>query len=102
MNDLSDQYPERVEQMSKEANAISASIDASALGKDYPEGEVLQPQRGEQWDKMPEYQALFERFAELKPGWVAPDPNRKSAAERRAEKKGKSNPGEYINQGDAR
>ncbi|MEM7600487.1 MAG: sulfatase-like hydrolase/transferase [Verrucomicrobiota bacterium] len=87
--DLSDQYPERVKQMMEEATAISASIDASALGKDYPEGEVLQPQRGQEWAKMEEYQALFDTFAERKPAWKRPDPNKKSPAERRAEKKAK-------------
>jgi hypothetical protein len=36
---------------------------------------------------MEAYQALFDRFAELKPDWKRPDSNRKSPAERRAEKK---------------
>jgi hypothetical protein len=69
--------------------AISASIDASELGKDYPEGKVLQLQRDEGWATMKEYQVLFDKFAELKPDWKRPDPNRKSAKERRAEKKKK-------------
>lgn len=59
------------------AEAISASIDASELGKDYPEGKVLQPQRSAMWNKMPEYQALYGKFAELKPDWKAPKPGSK-------------------------
>jgi len=70
--DLAAQESERLERMKAEAEAISASIDASELGKDYPEGKVLQPQRGEGWANMEAYQALFGKFAELKPGWKAP------------------------------
>jgi hypothetical protein len=69
--------------MEQEALAISASIDASELGKDYPEGKVLQ--RSASWAKMLEHQALFDEFAKLKLEWKRPDPNKKSAKERRAE-----------------
>ena len=72
--DLATQQPERFEQMKAEALALEASIAASAQGLDYPEGKVLQPQRGDQWESMTEYQALFGIFAELKPGWKAPGP----------------------------
>ncbi|MEM7602121.1 MAG: sulfatase-like hydrolase/transferase [Verrucomicrobiota bacterium] len=72
--DLATQSPERFERMKAEALAVEASIAASALGQDYPEGKVLQPQRSERWEQMKEYQALYERFAELKPGWQAPTP----------------------------
>jgi arylsulfatase A-like enzyme len=75
--DLVTKFPERVEKMKAEAEAISASIDASELGKDYPEGKVLQPQRSAMWNKMPEYQALYGKFAELKPDWKAPKPGSK-------------------------
>jgi arylsulfatase A-like enzyme len=71
--DLAAQHPERFEQMKAEALAVEASIDASALGEDYPEGKVLQPQRNEQWENMEAYQSLFGMFAELKPGWKAPE-----------------------------
>lgn len=70
--DLAAQQPERFEQMKAEALAVEASIAESELGHDYQEGKVLQPQRGERWEDMPEYQALFDRFAKLKPGWKAP------------------------------
>jgi|AP82_1055514.scaffolds.fasta_scaffold73340_3 hypothetical protein len=43
----------------------------------YPEGKVLQPQRGAGWKEMEEYQALYGKFAELKPGWKAPKPGSK-------------------------
>ncbi|MFK7822497.1 MAG: N-acetylgalactosamine 6-sulfate sulfatase, partial [Planctomycetaceae bacterium] len=72
--DLAAQQPERFEQMKAEALAVEASIDASAMGLDYPERKVLQPQRDEQWENMEAYQALFGKFAELKPGWKAPSP----------------------------
>ena len=85
-SDLATKLPELVDKMKAEAETISASIEASELGKDYPEGKVLQPQRSEVWANMEEYQALFDRFSELKPDWKRPDPNRKSPAERRAEK----------------
>jgi arylsulfatase A-like enzyme len=71
--DLAAQQHERFEQMKADALAVEASIAASALGEDYPEGKVLQPQRSEKWENMTEYQALFGKFADLKPGWKAPD-----------------------------
>lgn len=71
-SDLAGRYPERVDRMKEEALAIAASIDASEQGKDYPEGKVLQPQRSQRWSEMEEYQALYETFAALKPGWKAP------------------------------
>lgn len=70
--DLADEQPDRVKRMQEQAMAIAASIDASEQGKDYPEGKVIQPQRSAVWSDMKEYQALYERFAELKPGWEAP------------------------------
>lgn len=70
-NDLAAQQPDRLERMKAEALAIQTSIDASEQGKDYPEGKVLQPERSESWFEMEAYQALYDRFAELKPGWTA-------------------------------
>ena len=70
--DISGQLPERFENMKAEAATMVASVQASAEGKDYPEGKVLQPQRGQEWSTMKEYQALYETFAKLKPGWSPP------------------------------
>ncbi|MGB0372711.1 MAG: sulfatase-like hydrolase/transferase [Opitutales bacterium] len=82
-SDLSGTLPERFESMTAEAAQFQTSILASAEGKDYPEGRVLQPQRHDMWDSMPEYQALYDTFAQLKPGWKPPAP-RLSKEERRA------------------
>ena len=87
LHDLAAQQPERVKQLSEQAMKISASIDASAEGKDYPEGKVIQAQRGARWSEMKEYQALYDKFAELKPDWKRPDPNAKTPKERKAEKR---------------
>lgn len=73
--DLSDQQPVRVKELMETAMEITTSIDASEMGKDYPEGNVLQPQRSARWEEMEDYQALFEYFQELKPEWKAPSQN---------------------------
>ena len=70
--DVSGEFPERFEKMKAEAETMVASVQVSAEGKDYPEGKVIQPQRGEEWSTMKEYQALYETFAKLKPGWNPP------------------------------
>jgi hypothetical protein len=70
--DVSGELPERFEKMKTQAETIVASVQASAEGKDYPEGKVIQPQRGQEWSTMKEYQALYETFAKLKPGWNPP------------------------------
>ena len=70
--DISGQLPERFENMKAEAATMVASVQARAEGKDYPEGKVLQPQRGAEWSTMEEYQALYETFSKLKPGWSPP------------------------------
>jgi arylsulfatase A-like enzyme len=70
--DVSQENPERLEQMINEADRMLASVDASAEGKDYPEGKVIQPQRGAEWSDMKEYQELYDTFAKLKPGWTPP------------------------------
>ena len=87
--DLASQFPELVKNMKAEVDATSASINNSEQGKDYPEGKILQPQRSALWSKMPEYHKLYDLFTELKPEWKRPDPNAKSAKERRTEKKKK-------------
>jgi len=85
--DVAAQFPEMVKQMTQEAEAITASINESELGKDYPEGKIIQPQRSDRWDSMKEYHALYDLFAKLEPEWKRPDPNAKSAKERHAQKK---------------
>lgn len=79
--DVSAQYPERFERMKAEADTVVVSVQASAEGKDYPEGRVIQPQRGEDWSKMKEYQELYPLFAELKPGWTPPKAGKKNQVE---------------------
>lgn len=54
------------------------SVEASAAGKDYPEGKVVQPQRGAEWSDMKEYQDLYDTFAKLKPGWTPPSQGKKT------------------------
>ena len=68
--DISEKFPECFEKMKAEAKALLHSVEASALGKDYPEGKVLQPQRSAFWRDMEEYKPHFETFARLKPGFV--------------------------------
>ena len=55
--------------MKTEAAQILRSVEASAQGKDYPEGRVIQRQRGEEWSKMQEYKPHFKTFTQLKPGF---------------------------------
>jgi len=76
--DISANYPERFARMKAEAEAVVASVEASAEGKDYPEGRVIQPQRGENWSQMEAYRKHFETFAKLKPGWTPPKESKKS------------------------
>lgn len=68
-SDISKKEPDRFEKMKTEAARILKSVEASAQGKDYPEGRVIQPQRGEEWSKMAEYKPHFETFKQLKPGF---------------------------------
>ncbi len=67
--DLSATQPERFKSMKAEAEKLIASVGASAAGKDYPEGRVIQPQRKERWDEMEAYKKHFQEFARLKPGF---------------------------------
>ena len=85
--DLSKEYSEVLKKMIAEAEATFASVLESEQGKDYPEGKVLQPQRSALWSEMPEYQTLYDLFAKLKPEWKRPSLDKKSAKDRRAEKK---------------
>ena len=70
--DASGDFPQRFEKMKAEAKTVLSSIEASAAGKDYPEGKVLQAQPSAFWRDMVEYQPHFETFARLKPGFVVP------------------------------
>ena len=60
--DLAGDLPGRFEKMKSEAEAVISSIDASAMGKDYPEGEVLQSPRRAFWYEIEAYQAHLETF----------------------------------------
>ena len=76
--DVSRENLERFEQMVEAAEEMLASVEASAAGKDYPEGRVIQPQRGAEWFDMQEYRDLYDTFAKLKPGWIPPSKGKKS------------------------
>lgn len=60
--DLSKELPKRFASMLTEAKAMIASVEASASGKDYPEGKILQTPRRAFWHEMPEYQPHFKTF----------------------------------------
>jgi arylsulfatase A-like enzyme len=70
--DISKENPDLLGRMIEEAERTLASVEVSAAGKDYPEGKVIQPQRGAEWFEMQEYQELYDIFAKLKPGWNPP------------------------------
>jgi arylsulfatase A-like enzyme len=70
--DISKEDPDLLGRMIEEAERMLASVEASAAGRDYPEGKVIQPQRGAEWFDMKEYQDLYDTFAKLKPGWNPP------------------------------
>jgi len=82
VKDVSQELPERFAKMKAEAKAVMRSVEASAEGKDYPEGQVIQPERSAFWRDMEEYKPYFETFARLKPGFVVP-------ATRNKERKGR-------------
>jgi arylsulfatase A-like enzyme len=66
---LSAVQPERFKKMMADAEKLIVSVEASSVGKDYPEGRVIQPQRNARWNEMDEYKKHFEEFARLKPGF---------------------------------
>lgn len=57
---LADAMPDRLERMKIEMGRAIESIEASAAGADYPEGEVVQTPRREFWAAMEAYQPHFE------------------------------------------
>ena len=75
--DVSETFPDRFERMKVQAQALLRSVEASAEGKDYPQGRVLQPQRSAFWRDMEEYQPHFETFVRLRPGFVVPGQKKK-------------------------
>lgn len=60
--DLSQELPEKFKALKSQALTTIDSIQASAEGKDYPEGKVVQPPRNEFWHQMKAYQPHFESF----------------------------------------
>lgn len=64
--DVSAEHAERFERMKTEAQAILRSVEASAEGKDYPEGEVIQPPRHEKWPEMEAYKPYLATFEKQK------------------------------------
>ena len=70
--DVSADHPETFEALKARAETLTASVEASAEGKDYPEGKVIQPQRGTPWMEMEDYQKLYPTFQKLKPSWRPP------------------------------
>jgi len=60
--DVAGEFPERFEQMKAEAMAMIKSVGASASGKDYPEGKVVQPSRRAFWYELEAYEPYFETF----------------------------------------
>ena len=60
--DLSAEFPELFAEMLSEARGFIESIQTSSEGKDYPEGEVIQPARKEFWFEMEMYEPYFENF----------------------------------------
>lgn len=74
--DISADHPEKLEALKAKVERLRASVEASAEGMDYPEGKVIQPQRGTPWMEMPEYQKLYPTFQNLKPTWNPPGKGR--------------------------
>lgn len=53
--------------MVAQAEDILDSVELSAAGRDYPEGEVIQPPRHDRWYQMDAYKRHFAEFVKLKP-----------------------------------
>jgi len=60
--DLSKEHPERFSKMKAEAMVMVESVEASAEGKDYPEGRVVQEPRSAFWYQMKTYEPHLEMF----------------------------------------
>lgn len=60
--DVSADHPQRFAKMVEAAKAMVTSVENSAVGKDYPEGKILQAPRRAFWHEMDEYRPHFERF----------------------------------------
>ncbi len=59
---VSNEHPEQFARMKAELTAMIASVDASAAGKDYPEGKIVQTPRRDFWHELDAYRPHFERF----------------------------------------
>ncbi|MEM9446123.1 MAG: sulfatase-like hydrolase/transferase [Verrucomicrobiota bacterium] len=66
---LASEWPERFTSMKDEALATLESIKNSALGKDYPEGKIIQKPRKDFWHELERYQAHFDAFKKLDPNF---------------------------------
>lgn len=80
-SDLSQKMPGLLARMITEAEAMVRSVEASRAGKDYPEGEVVQPPRNAFWRDIPEYKPYLEKFTEAT---KAPRPAEKSKSPKRS------------------
>jgi len=87
--DVSAEHPERFRKLRARADAILKSVEASAAGKDYPEGKVIQPPRHGRWHQMEAYKPHLETFAKLKPGFKAKASGDKSRKTKKARKAGR-------------
>jgi arylsulfatase A-like enzyme len=76
--DISSDHPKRFLRMKTEAEELKASVEASELGKDYPEGHVIQAQRGTPWFEMDAYRKQYSTFQRLKPSWNPPSMKKES------------------------
>ena len=81
--DISIDHPERFLRMKTEAEELKVSVEASALGKDYPEGRVIQAQRGAPWFEMDAYRKQYSTFKRLKPSWNPPSNKKESKAKKK-------------------
>jgi arylsulfatase A-like enzyme len=61
--DVSAELPDRFARMKTEAETMLRSVEASAAGKDYPEGKILQAPRNAFWRDMDEYKPHLQTFS---------------------------------------
>lgn len=60
--DLSAEMPERFENMKQQADTMIRSVEASAQGRDYPEGKIVQTPRRAFWYELEAYKPYLEQF----------------------------------------
>ena len=83
--DVSKEHPLRYAKMLKEAMAMVVSVDASAAGKDYPEGRIVQTPRRAFWHEMEDYRPHFETFFK-RPEYAGTAKKVKTAAKKKQRK----------------